>query len=481
MNKKKFYLFFLIVIIAVSAVLLVVLYKSNRGTLENKPSKQEETLNSQVNENGTIFAIGGQDKGSASVTNTAEFYNLKTNKWEMLPSTLNPHTGASAAISENKIYIFGGDIGNVGGGSKIVEEFDFSTNEWSLKKEMPHRLTNSQAVSLGGKIYVFGGQDNGLKNNTMDIYNPSSDIWTTGPTFPVNIENYHGPWCQPADAKIYCPVLGEHAYTLVYDPSQNDWASLPTEDRKILYNPSWASTGKVLYGATFFSKGNEIDMYDPSIDKLTVREAGNYIHNSYQGFTPVVVGEDFYLVGGEFTGPPVRDVYIFNLKTSTSWKKTTPMIVPRSGAAVVFTPISYLGRAMEGGYIGGRITKNGKPVSGRLIQVYLNREDIISTTQTDAEGYYSFYSLAPGVYHVEIESVAGDSSYGVGYDKEGNSVPSFTDITFNFKKQTSGITLAKDKVINNLNYGVDWPSNYQDIPEKYVNPAIEENKTKPLQ
>ena len=35
------------------------------------------------------------------------------------------------------------------------------------------------------------------------------------------------------------------------------------------------------------------------------------------------------------------------------------------------------------------------------------------------------------------------------------------------KKQTSGIKLEKDQVIKDINYGLDWVSNYQDFPDKY--------------
>ena len=140
--------------------------------------------------------------------------------------------------------------------------------------------------------------------------------------------------------------------------------------------------------------------------------------------------------------------------------------------SVVFLSTNYNGIKIGGGSIGGYLTKNGKPISGRFMKLYIGGNDYINnevaSTRTDANGHYNFTSLKPAIYHVGKEDVKGDSSYSVGYDAKGNPIVEYTDITFNVLKQTSGITLADKQVINDLNFGVDWPSNYQEVPGKYT-------------
>ena len=143
----------------------------------------------------------------------------------------------------------------------------------------------------------------------------------------------------------------------------------------------------------------------------------------------------------------------------------------------------YVGKVHKGGLIGGYITKNGKPVSGRFMKLYIgtigDAENEIASIKTDSNGYYHFDPLKPALYFIEMEEAVGDSGYSVGYDAKGNRSVGFTEISFNEKKQTTGIYLAKDQTISDLDYDVNWPGNYQDFPEKYTF-HIDEYKGEPI-
>ena len=135
---------------------------------------------------------------------------------------------------------------------------------------------------------------------------------------------------------------------------------------------------------------------------------------------------------------------------------------------IIFLVFSLV-KLLPKGSIGGYIAQDGKPVVGRTVRLSMEKIDNkIASTKTDENGYYRFRFLRSNIYFVSINSSSTDGGYGVGYDEKGNKNMLDTEITFNYKKQTTGVYLSTNQNINDLNYSVNWPGNYQDFPEKYT-------------
>lgn len=66
--------------------------------------------------------------------------------------------GLAAASVGGKLYAFGGEYFNNGGGVYAESwEYDPATDNWNALPDMPHPRHGLGAVSVGDEIYVIGG------------------------------------------------------------------------------------------------------------------------------------------------------------------------------------------------------------------------------------------------------------------------------------------------------------------------------------
>lgn len=461
-SKKKFLVPIIgIIIIFLIGLSILLPRKPQQSTKELAKNQLPSSLNRYVtptqspseliynyrNQIATVFAIGGSYydpiKKIETSTNSAEFYNFQTDKWSFTPPMNHEHEGAAAAVYGNKIYVFGGQEGNFYNGTAVVEEFNPESNRWTIKSDMPTPRFFAQAVSVAGKIYVMGGvSTSAVVDKSVDVYDPEIDSWQKASDIPITYD-YEVPVCAPINNKIYCPGIGEHSYTLIYDPPTNTWSSIPTQNRINAFLP-WSSTDYVMYAADFY-QGNTILQYNPVNDTILTKPAGNYIHLSYQNYGIAAFNNFLLLIGGRFAARPVRDVYVYGLDTYTQWKKTTPLNIGRASAAVVLLPITYTGTAEDStrGSIGGIVTSNTIPVPNKKIVIYTGQNFLIHTeTFTDKNGRYNFISLAPGIYRITVEQ-----------DSPGEySVPMY--------KGTQQVTLTNGEKITDYNYDLLKPTQY---------------------
>ena len=56
--------------------------------------------------------------------------------------------------------------------------------EWSTKQQMQIKRKCHGVATVGNKIYVFGGTNNTWALNSVEVYNPITDTWTTKAPMP---------------------------------------------------------------------------------------------------------------------------------------------------------------------------------------------------------------------------------------------------------------------------------------------------------
>lgn len=138
--------------------------------------------------------------------------------------------GASTAVCNGKIYVFGG-YKSPSHNSK-TRVYDPENNTWDVNKApMPKACASSQAVVINGNIYVMGGYyatsvNSGYALNTMYMYNVISDSYTTLPNLPFASSNH---FAVNFNNKIYLLISGTHK---MYDESTQTWS-----DKKV-YSPA---------------------------------------------------------------------------------------------------------------------------------------------------------------------------------------------------------------------------------------------------
>ena len=139
---------------------------------------------------GRIYLIGGEGSGSGNPLNLVQIYDPGTNSWTMGSPMPTARYQLGVAMVGGFIYAIGGR--NSGGGSPLttVEVYDPATDSWSSASAMP-TARNQFGITVGadGQIYCIGGKTSYINNfgpffDIVEIYNPVTDTWGTGPALP---------------------------------------------------------------------------------------------------------------------------------------------------------------------------------------------------------------------------------------------------------------------------------------------------------
>ena len=249
--------------------------------------------------------------------------------------------GAKAAVVNDKIYVIGGAVNY---------EYDPTTDTWVPKQPMPTPRSDGIALAVfENKIYVIGGRivGDGVTTGINEVYNPATDTWETKKSMPTARQELDA---NTVNGKIYLiggvipdPQLpaGSNTYiptnkTEVYDPSTDTWttaSALPD----ILF--SYAST--ILDNAIYLIAGNSGDttnltqIYNPETDTWS---NGTRIPQGVQAAAACTVSNTIYVVGG-FVGfvSPVDYVQIYHLHND-SW--TLGKSLPTARYGIALAPIN---------------------------------------------------------------------------------------------------------------------------------------------
>lgn len=219
-----------------------------------------------------------------------------------------------------KFYLAGGTTKYQGLMSH--ERYDPATDSWQPVRPLPKGLTHIQAVELGGKIYYVGGIEgstsgpHGPHSDTVFVYDPSTDTFSTGVPMPTDRGRGAG-GTAAYDGKIYYAGGQHDAPDGVYNPRSKPW----------------------------------FDVYDPATRTWTrlpnMPRARDHFHAA-------VVDGKFYAIGGRQTSNnnivTAVDVYDLSQGAGGSWQTlNTALPTPRSGSSVAVQGREILVIGGEGG------------------------------------------------------------------------------------------------------------------------------------
>nr|WP_162847063.1 MBG domain-containing protein [Mucilaginibacter gracilis] len=234
---------------------------------------------SALGDNNTIYSISGYSSG---VVSGSYKYTPSTNTWSVLASIPSPVWEAGAAAAPNgKIYVFGGE-----GALTSTQIYDPATNTWSLGADLPVTCQGHGAVlDANGLFHIIGGSDGNSAVNTHLVYNPVTNTWTTAAVLPIGI-NQAGVTLG-SDGNIYV-VGGKLSHynnngafynsVYVYHPTTNTWTTgvnLPV---------SRGETRAVTVGSSIFSIGGTDGTYQNTIYSFNLAP-GNALALDGNGYT----------------------------------------------------------------------------------------------------------------------------------------------------------------------------------------------------
>lgn len=106
-----------------------------------------------VSSNGDLYYVGGS---SQLITKQHCWrYRIASNSWQQLSPMPTARAEMATALVDNKIYVFGGWLGE--GTTNTAEVYDINTNTWSTLPPVPVNITCASAVVVGHDIYILGG------------------------------------------------------------------------------------------------------------------------------------------------------------------------------------------------------------------------------------------------------------------------------------------------------------------------------------
>jgi DNA-binding CsgD family transcriptional regulator len=193
---------------------------------------------------------------------------LSSPGWQNLADIPTPRHSFAAVVHDNFIYLIGGRSGQEVVG--INERYDTDTDTWTTAAIKPTHVYEVGAVVIGGEIYLPGGRlRSGEVTNVLEIYNPRSNHWRTGPPMPNALSAYSFVAFE-GSLYIFGGWDGERFVDDVYefDPRSDSWKSKKSMSVPRGYANSVVSREYIyVFGGYDGRKVLDLnEIYQPSID-----------------------------------------------------------------------------------------------------------------------------------------------------------------------------------------------------------------------
>jgi N-acetylneuraminic acid mutarotase len=171
-----------------------------------------------------IYALGGFDTPDTG-TDLAEVFDRSANRWEPIARLPVATTGPGATGFGGQVFVVGGGITD--GPVNSVHVYNPQTDSWSSDAApMPTRRELLKVTELGGRLYAIGGSDGTGLVATVERYTPATDTWET--VAPMNSPRGN-PGVVSAAGRIFVVGSGDtpvNTSSEAFDPNTNTWQQL---------------------------------------------------------------------------------------------------------------------------------------------------------------------------------------------------------------------------------------------------------------
>lgn len=251
-----------------------------------------------------------------------------------IPGSNPPLTGFLAAASGGRVYVIGGSWAT----PQMLQIYDPATDSWTTGPTMPNPHGSSAvAAALNGVVYVIGGADSGVAQavlSTVDAFNITTATWSTKTPMPTP---RYGAAAAVVNNRI-CVVGGVNLLSgpsntpaldtmECYDPATDAWSSgpaMPTGRQGLGFD----TVGSLAYAV------GGVRYFGPPVPNLTTVERYDAAANAWSTIAALptaranlaVVGAGglLFAIGGYETSYFAATVEAYDPSTG-AWKAKTPM------------------------------------------------------------------------------------------------------------------------------------------------------------
>jgi len=300
---------------------------------------------------GNVLVLGGQNAGGA--TATAEIYDASTQKWSAAAAMANArYTFTATVLQSGSILVTGGQpqatVGNTG------EVYDPVGNTWTTvaAKMNAARFSHTATLLNDGTVLLAGGK-NSLTLATSEVFTlnasaPASSTFTptTGPLATARLN--HTDALLPNGTVMVTGgqgtgATGTYNTTEIYNPSTQTWSTVPTGN---LVTGRWFHASVTLNGGKIMVVGGQAsdstigsEIYDPIAAAWS--PAGGMGGGRWDHTSTRLPDGRILIVGGQsaatFSSPALSTAFLYDPSTKT-WTQTGSMINPRFRHSATLLP-----------------------------------------------------------------------------------------------------------------------------------------------
>jgi hypothetical protein len=272
---------------------------------------------------GRVLVAGGYlGNPIPTYLDSTEFYNPSTNSFNAGPMmSTKRYAPAMVALADGRILVAGGYDGSAN--TAKSEIFDPKTGAFSPVGDLAEPIELAEGALLpDGRVLIVGGyDDSGFSTNATEIFNPSINTWSFGPTYP-----------KKTYGTAVAPIAGGRILTAGgYDSDPGDYfadaftfagsafspvGALPTEN----YYPAGAPLpgGRALIAGGYDSSDYlaTATAFDPNTNSFSSAGIGNLLHKREEpGAAELKDGR--VLVAGGWDGNALKSAELLSVPSNS--------------------------------------------------------------------------------------------------------------------------------------------------------------------
>jgi PKD repeat protein len=265
----------------------------------------------------TVSLTVTSENGSNTVTkkDCLRIETPESDHWYLRARIPGEYKQSAVAVLGNNIYVTGGYV--YGSSPREyrsdVQVYDTTMDQWIDGTPMPITMAYHVSASINDRIYIAGGNSSVyVHNNSLRIYDPLSDDWTSG----AQMIGYPGDGIggETVDGKLY--VIGPNA-SFVYDPIPDSWTGITPMPIHRMYMATSAINGELFVTGGIISdyttSQTALEIYNPATDSWS---EGTPLPNPTGMCTGAVIDGQMYVINGYY-------LYAYDPLTGTWNRKTS--------------------------------------------------------------------------------------------------------------------------------------------------------------